>query len=139
MNDYTEQLDNIQELIDTKFPELGYNRPQQYHLTVYLGDFEKDELEEMYNEGLSYFILTPFLEIFPFGYLDDTFVVHMWVGDDVGSVYTPSPEDIQAFVEQNEGKTPLTLSAKNIFERSENSFDELPVFFDYLIWYDNNH
>ena len=128
MNDYTEQLDDIQDLIITKFPELGYNRPQPYHLTVYLADPEKDDLEKLY------------LEIFPFGYFDNAFVVHMSAPfGDGSSRYTPSPEDIQAFVEQNEGKSPLTLFAKNIFEWSETSFDDLPVFFDYLIWYDNNH
>ena len=132
MNDYTEQLDDIQELIDTKFPELGYNRPQPYHLTVYLGESEK-----------------LYLEIFPFGYLDDTFVVHMSTPFGDGSFrYTPSPEDLQAFAEQNKGRTrelvlegerkAYTFSPKSIFEWSENSFDDLPVFFDYLIWYDNN-
>ena len=122
MNDYTEQLDNIQELIGTKFPELGYNRPQSYHLTVYLR--EKDDNEKLY------------LEIFPFGYFDDAFVVHMSAPfGDGSSRYTPTLEDLQAFSEQNKRRTREPLS---IFVSSENSFDDLPVFFDYLIWYDNN-
>jgi len=122
MNDYTEQLDNIQELIDTKFPKLGYNRPQPYHLTVYLR--EKDDNEKLY------------LEIFPFGYFDDAFVVHMSAPfGDGSSRYTPTLEDLQAFSEQNKRRTREPLS---IFVSSENSFDDLPVFFDYLIWYDNN-
>ena len=137
MNDYTDQLDYIQELINTKFPELGYNRPQQYHLTVYLADPEKDDLEKLY------------LEIFPFGYFDNAFVVHMSAPfGDGSSRYTPTLEDLQAFSEQNKRRTrelvlkgerkAYTYSPLSIFASSENCFDDMPVFFDYLIWYDNN-